>query len=56
MNCEGFKRNHKVYAFLTHGLSPFRRINCISQAISASDTDNYPEESIWNTNLIFKSK
>ena len=49
MNWEVFKRNHKVYAFLAHGISPLMRTNCISKAISASSTDNYPEESIQNT-------
>ncbi|KAK7314976.1 hypothetical protein VNO77_33508 [Canavalia gladiata] len=48
VNWECLKRNHKVYAFLASGLSPLR-INCISKAISASSTDNYPEESIINT-------
>src|ERR1044072_2760826 len=45
---ECLKRNHKVYAFLPSGLTPMAK-NCISEAISASSTDNYPEESILNT-------
>nr|AFK42252.1 unknown [Lotus japonicus] len=47
-NWECLKRNHKVYAFLASGLTPTWK-NCISEAISASSTDNYPEESIQNT-------
>uniref|UniRef100_A0A2P2J9I5 F-box domain-containing protein n=1 Tax=Rhizophora mucronata TaxID=61149 RepID=A0A2P2J9I5_RHIMU len=43
------KRNHSVYALLAQGLSPFLEKGCISGAISASSTDNYPEESIRNT-------
>lgn len=43
------KRNHKVYAFLACGLSPILKDNCIMKAISASSTDNYPQESICNT-------
>ncbi|KAL2577932.1 hypothetical protein AAZX31_16G174800 [Glycine max] len=45
---ESHKRNHRVYAFLASGLTPMRK-NCISKAISASSTDNYPEESILHT-------
>jgi len=48
INWEYLKRNHKVYAFLSSGLPPVRK-NCISKAISASSTDNYPEESIRHT-------
>lgn len=46
---EYHKRNHRVYAFLARGLNPFLRKDCISEAICASSTDNYPEESIDNT-------
>lgn len=49
MNWECLKRNHKVYAFLALGLIPFMRKNCIAEAVCASSTDNYPEESIQNT-------
>ncbi|XP_056158831.1 F-box protein At4g00755-like isoform X1 [Syzygium oleosum] len=42
-------RNHKVYAFLARGLTTAVGKNCISEAISASSTDNYPEESVRNT-------
>ncbi|KAL1357517.1 hypothetical protein HN51_009409 [Arachis hypogaea] len=48
-NWECLKRNHKVYAFLACGLTPSISKNCISDAISASSTDNYPEESVLNT-------
>ncbi|KAL2334620.1 hypothetical protein Fmac_015833 [Flemingia macrophylla] len=48
VNWECLKRNHKVYAFLASGLTPLRK-NCISKAISASSTDNYPDESIVHT-------
>lgn len=47
-NWECLKRNHKVYAVLAFGLTPVRK-SCISKAISATSTDNYPEESILNT-------
>lgn len=43
------KRNHKVYAFLARGLTSAVGKNCIAEAISASSTDNYPEESVRNT-------
>ncbi|KAF5480360.1 hypothetical protein F2P56_001119 [Juglans regia] len=46
---ERLKRDHRVYAFLTRGLTPFMRGDCISEPISASSTDNYPGESIQNT-------
>ncbi|KAI3432094.1 uncharacterized protein J3R85_007477 [Psidium guajava] len=43
------KRNHKVYAFLAGGLTSAVGKNCIAEAISATSTDNNPEESIQNT-------
>ncbi|KAJ4954398.1 hypothetical protein NE237_011181 [Protea cynaroides] len=43
------KRDHRVYAHLAHSFTSFRRKDCILKAISASSTDNYPEESIDNT-------
>ncbi|KAK8714715.1 hypothetical protein V6N13_042064 [Hibiscus sabdariffa] len=46
---ECHKRNHRVYAFLSRALNLFIRKDCISEAIVASSTDNYPEESIHNT-------
>ncbi|XP_061374531.1 F-box protein At4g00755-like isoform X2 [Gastrolobium bilobum] len=49
MNWECLERNHNVYAFLASGLTPSMKKNCISKAISASSTDNYPEESVLNT-------
>ncbi|XP_028756373.1 F-box protein At4g00755-like isoform X2 [Neltuma alba] len=49
MTWDCLKRNHNVYAFLARGLAPYVRQNCISEAVVASSTDNYPEESIQNT-------
>ncbi|KAL7214350.1 hypothetical protein ACSBR1_026710 [Camellia fascicularis] len=49
MEWECLKRDHRVYAFLARGLTSFVRKDCISEAIFASSTDNYPEESIQNT-------
>ncbi|XP_058181913.1 F-box protein At4g00755-like isoform X2 [Rhododendron vialii] len=46
---ECMKRDHRVYAFLARGLTSFTRKDCILEAISASSTDNYPDESIENT-------
>ncbi|GMY07088.1 F-box protein At4g00755-like [Fagus crenata] len=46
---ERLKRNHRVYAFLAQGLARFMKKDCISEPISASSTDNYPDESIVNT-------
>lgn len=46
---ERLKRDHRVYAFLAQGLTPYIRKDCISDPISASSTDNYPDESIQNT-------
>ncbi|KAJ4954149.1 hypothetical protein NE237_030981 [Protea cynaroides] len=44
------KRDHRVYAlFLAHSFTSVKRKDCISDAISASSTDNFPEESISNT-------
>ncbi|XP_009763905.1 F-box protein At4g00755-like [Nicotiana sylvestris] len=41
--------DHRVYAFLAQGLSNCTRKDCLIDAILASSTDNYPEESILNT-------
>ncbi|XAR65871.1 hypothetical protein NMG60_11011860 [Bertholletia excelsa] len=49
MESECLERDHRVYAFLARGLTSFLRKDCISEAISASSTDNYPRESIQNT-------
>ncbi|PIN04534.1 hypothetical protein CDL12_22931 [Handroanthus impetiginosus] len=40
---------HRVYAYLSKSLTTSTIENCISDAICASSTDNYPEESIKNT-------
>lgn len=40
---------HRVYASLSRDLITSTRENCISDAICASSTDNYPDESIKNT-------
>ena len=47
MEWECLRRKHKVYSFLAKGLSQSKY--CISKAIRASSTDNYPNESIDNT-------
>uniref|UniRef100_A0A5B6Z0W3 F-box domain-containing protein n=1 Tax=Davidia involucrata TaxID=16924 RepID=A0A5B6Z0W3_DAVIN len=49
MEWEWLERDHRVYALLARGLTSFMRKDCISEAIYASSTDNYPEESIQNT-------
>ena len=46
---ECLRRKHKIYSFLAQGLSPVIRTDCIGEAISASSTDNYPDERIHNT-------
>ncbi|KAI8540344.1 hypothetical protein RHMOL_Rhmol09G0255700 [Rhododendron molle] len=46
---ECMKRDHRVYVFLARGLASITRKDCILEAISASSTDNYPDESIENT-------
>ncbi|KAL3647371.1 hypothetical protein CASFOL_008339 [Castilleja foliolosa] len=43
------KREHRLYASLCRDLNTSKSENCISDAICASSTDNYPEESIKNT-------
>lgn len=43
------KREHRVYASLSRDLMASARENCITDAICASSTDNYPDESIKNT-------
>lgn len=42
-------REHRVCASLTRGLASDMSTDCISEAIFASSTDNYPQESIRNT-------
>ncbi|KAF8379427.1 hypothetical protein HHK36_028862 [Tetracentron sinense] len=49
MEWESLKRDHRVYAFFAQGLMSFMIKDCSLNAISASSTDNYPEESIQNT-------
>ncbi|XP_030491084.2 F-box protein At4g00755 [Cannabis sativa] len=46
---ESMVRDHRLYAFLNKCCSSFVPENCLAKAISASSTDNYPEESIDNT-------
>ncbi|XP_039122316.1 F-box protein At4g00755-like [Dioscorea cayenensis subsp. rotundata] len=47
---KNLEREHKVYAYLSHCIvSPMGKMDCIGEAISASSTDNYPDESIDNT-------
>ncbi|KAG1362310.1 putative F-box protein [Cocos nucifera] len=47
---ESLEREHKVYTNLSHCLvSPMGKKDCIVDAISASSTDYYPDESIDNT-------
>ncbi|MCL7047961.1 hypothetical protein MKW94_016269 [Papaver nudicaule] len=48
MEVEKLKNNHRVHEFLAQGLTASPG-NCIYETISASITDNYPEESILNT-------
>ena len=47
---EILEREHKAYSYLSHCLV-LRMGNgeCIAEAIRASSTDNYPDESIENT-------
>ncbi|KAK6260749.1 hypothetical protein SCA6_015223 [Theobroma cacao] len=49
MEWEALEREHRVFAFLARGCLSFGLRDCISEAIIASSTDNYPEESIDNT-------
>lgn len=47
---KNLEREHKVYAYISHCIvSPMGKMDCIGEAISASSTDNYPDESIDNT-------
>lgn len=43
------EKDHKVYAYLARGLANSYTNICISNAISVSSTNNYPEESLQNT-------
>lgn len=49
MEWESMVKDHRVYAFLAQCCTSFVSKNCIQEAICASSTDNYPEESIINT-------
>ncbi|KAL4595238.1 hypothetical protein ACB092_12G077100 [Castanea dentata] len=46
---ERLKRDNRVYAFFAQGLTPLIKKDCIIEPISASSTDNYPDERIQNT-------
>ncbi|ONI22877.1 hypothetical protein PRUPE_2G156300 [Prunus persica] len=46
---ETLEREHRVYAFLACGFTSFNVGDSIKRALSASSTDNFPEESIRNT-------
>ncbi|GAB2217297.1 hypothetical protein Droror1_Dr00000469 [Drosera rotundifolia] len=46
---ENEEREHRAYASLARGLISPEVGDCVLEAISASSTDNYPEESIHNT-------
>lgn len=43
------EKEHRAYALLAHACTSFTARDCKLRAISASSTDNYPEESIHNT-------
>lgn len=43
------ERDHSTYASLFRALTAFPQTYCIADPVSASSTDNYPEESIMNT-------
>ncbi|TYI19479.1 hypothetical protein ES332_A07G167400v1 [Gossypium tomentosum] len=49
MEWEALEREHRAYAFLARCCLSTTAGDCISEAIIASTTDNYPEESICNT-------
>jgi len=51
MEWESLARDHRVYATLARVCTSFSLRDCISEAISASSTDNYPAETIDNTLL-----
>ncbi|XP_074279910.1 F-box protein At4g00755 [Silene latifolia] len=46
---EQLKKEHRVFASLARGLTSSDVGECLSDAISASSTDNYPEEGVHNT-------
>ncbi|XP_010540272.1 PREDICTED: F-box protein At4g00755 [Tarenaya hassleriana] len=49
MEWRSLERDHKVYAFLARARLPSPVKSCISEAVVASSTDNFPAESIFNT-------
>lgn len=49
MEWESMIKDHRVYAFLVQCCKSLDAKSCIQEAISASSTDNDPEESISNT-------
>ncbi|KAK4748481.1 hypothetical protein SAY87_015067 [Trapa incisa] len=49
LHWENLQREHRVFAFLAHCCAKPIISECVAAAISASSTDNYPEESIENT-------
>lgn len=46
---ETLDREHRAYAKLGRRCASFAVEDCVSEAISASSTDNFPEESIFHT-------
>ncbi|CAN1157542.1 F-box protein At4g00755 [Linum perenne] len=48
-NDDNLSIEHRALAFLDHSCSSFPLRECIAEAISASSTDNYPDESVRNT-------
>ncbi|CAN4111705.1 unnamed protein product [Withania somnifera] len=52
-NWENLKRDHEVYASVLQAIESSKscQSDCIGYAVSASSTDNYPDESIVNTLL-----
>ncbi|KAK3041377.1 hypothetical protein RJ639_001575 [Escallonia herrerae] len=49
MEWEVLERDHRAYASLFQALKAFAVTDCIADAVSASRTDMYPDESIANT-------
>ncbi|XP_027350170.1 F-box protein At4g00755 [Abrus precatorius] len=43
------QRDHRVYSYLARAFTSSVAMNCIAKTISASSTDNFPQESIDNT-------
>ncbi|KAK3038092.1 hypothetical protein RJ639_031646 [Escallonia herrerae] len=49
MEWEVLERDHRAYTSLFQALKAFAVTDCIADAVSASSTDRYPDESIVNT-------